>query len=119
MSFPKDLKSDLSIIFFYPILKYLSIYLEWSLANIFGIKQVKLNIPNATLCRSLFYKCSNLIDVDLQLPNVSDCRYMFDTCSSLNEIDLTLPNATNCSSMFIYCLNLVNVKLNLPIADLP
>ena len=97
---------------------YSKIYELTNLFNYFkdntGIKQVKLNLPNATACRSLFYKCSNLIDVDLQLPNVSDCRYMFDTCSSLDNIDLTLPHATDCSFMFIYCLDLVNVKLNLP-----
>ena len=40
LSFPKVLKSFLSIIFFCPILKYLVIYLECSKEKILGIKQV-------------------------------------------------------------------------------
>ena len=97
---------------------YPKIYTLNNLFNYFmgntAITKVKLVLPNATHCRSMFYSCSNLIDVDLQLPNVTDCRYMFDSCSSLTNIDLTLPNATTCDFMFLYCLNLVNVKLNLP-----
>ena len=48
LSFPNVLKSDLSINFFWPILKYLSIYLEWSLANTLGIKHDKF-IPFRSL----------------------------------------------------------------------
>ena len=103
----------INILSHYPKIYTLNNLFNYFIGNT-AITKVKLVLPNATHCRSMFYSCSNLIDVDLRLPNVTDCRYMFDSCSSLTNIDLTLPNATTCDFMFLYCLNLVNVKLNLP-----
>ena len=82
-----------------------------------SIQNVKLNLPNATDCNTIFNSCSNLVNVDLNLPNASDCYRMFLYCSSLQDIDLNLPSATDCGNMFMYCSSLVNVDLSLPNAS--
>ena len=79
-----------------------------------GISNVKLTLPNATICRYMFEYCSALTSVDLVLPNATYCDNMFTGCSALTRVELSLPNATTCNGMVRNCSALTSVDLSLP-----
>ena len=69
-------------------------------------------------CSFMFYKCSNIINIDLSsfnTKNVTNMSWMFGVCSKLTNIDLSsfnTQNVTNMMGMFDWCSNLTNIDLS-------
>ena len=81
----------------------------------------KINIKLKTLindCSHMFYKCTNIINIDLSSfssKNVSNMSYMFYECCNLKTINFSsfeTKNVTNMESMFDNCTNLENIDLS-------
>ena len=58
-----------------------------------GIKQVKLNLPNATNCDYMFLYCLNLVNVKLNLPKLNSYSMMFGATENIETIDVTIPTS--------------------------
>ena len=84
-----------------------------------GIYEIKLKF-NILIkdCSFMFYKCSNMINIDLSSFNTEFCTNMlsmFEGCSGLTYLDLSsfnTKNVTNMNCMFVGCNNLLNVDLS-------
>ena len=84
-----------------------------------GIYEIKLKF-NILIkdCSFMFYKCSNMINIDLSSFNTECCTNMlsmFEGCSNLTYLDLSsfnTKNVTNMNCMFVGCNNLLNVDLS-------
>ena len=69
-------------------------------------------------CSCMFYKCSNIKNIDLssfEADNVENMSCMFANCNKLKEIDLSslnTENVTNMSGMFADCNNLKSLNLS-------
>ena len=69
-------------------------------------------------CSFMFYKCSNLINIDLSLfktENVTNMSSMFFGCSNLNNLNLesiNTQNVTDMSHIFSCCYSLTNIDLS-------
>lgn len=79
---------------------------------------VKINISNMTTMNSMFYKCTNLTELDLSkwdTSNVTDMQSMFSGCKSLTTLDLSsfnISKVANMNSMFIGCHNLTTLDIS-------
>ena len=84
-----------------------------------GTYEIKLKFLSLmTDCSCMFYKCSNIKNIDLsnfETKNVENMSCMFANCNKLKEIDLSSlnsENVTNMSAMFSDCNNLKSLDLS-------
>ena len=93
---------------------YSEIYRLQSLVSYFmnneSIENVKLKLPTAIDCSTMFGGCSALTDVKLNLPNLSNYTHMFDYASNIETIDVTIPTSiVNSFKSYVLGLNLENL----------
>jgi len=87
-----------------------------NLTSIEGMKN--LNTSSVKDMGYMFYKCSNLTNLDVSnfdTSNVKDMDYLFSNCESLTSLDVShfsTLNVTNMYCMFNNCLNLTNIDVS-------
>lgn len=78
------------------------------------LKKINLKIPQVTNVTSMFNGCTALTEVNIISDKINDCLSLFSGCSALTKANLDLPNGASFVNMFRNCSSLTNVKLNLP-----
>lgn len=77
-----------------------------------------LETSNLVSARNMFYKCSNLTELDVSnfdTSNITDMRYMFGSCGNITELDVSnfdTSKVTDMYGMFNYCKKLSVIDIS-------
>lgn len=78
------------------------------------LKEIDIELPNATNCTFSLIECSSLVSANISLPKAKNCDFLLQNCYSLEKATLDIPNIENYSWVFAGCRSLKIVKLEAP-----